>query len=106
MTSARPLRVIVKWSCSYPWAFGHDVRLTIAKLAARVAASDHGDRGPGRPPAALRPCAIPRRPKPKWPPGPCRITGLTPHPYPRNRVWGWSGEVVALFDVLDEAGVG
>jgi hypothetical protein len=22
------------------------------------------------------------------PPGPCRITGLTPHPCPRNRVWG------------------
>jgi hypothetical protein len=48
MTSARPLRAIVKWSCSYPWAFGHDVRFTIAKLAARVAASDRGDRGPGR----------------------------------------------------------
>src|ERR1035438_5067894 len=35
----------------------------------------------GPPPSAMRPCALPRRPEPKWPPGRCRITGLTPRPY-------------------------
>ena len=35
----------------------------------------------GPPPSAMRPCALPRRPEPKWPPGPCRMRGLTPRPY-------------------------